>query len=338
MARVTTNLLRYRIAIAAQEGADVEAVLRVADAPPGLMEGDPEHVDEYVERRVWSAIIAETGREDIGLVCGVRFPTQAISMLGYVMANAPTVRAAIEKCCTYQRVIGDTMGLVIDRDADTSTVWIEQWSDWHDTLRFTVDMIMAGVTSWASANAIEVVKPLRVGFHYQRPADTGPYDELFSPALVSFGSEVSYLIFANDSLDQPIIGASGEMYGFFEEKVRRLLNDFEGRDTYAFKTRQRILAALKGTTPNVDLVASELAVSSRKLQQKLTEEGTSFSRLLSETRRDLAKQHLQEGEVGNDEIAYLLGYSEVSVFSRSFKKWTGTTPGEFRTQATVSSP
>ncbi len=330
MARLNTDLLRYRIAIAAQEGADMAAILISAGAPPGLMDGDPAYVDELVERRVWSAIVEATGRDDIGLLCGIRFPTQSINMLGYVMANAPTVRVAIEKCCAYQRVISDTMGLVIDKGPDTSTVWIEQWSEWDDTLRYTVDLVMAAVTSWASANAPEQIKPLRVGFHYQHPTNVDPYTRLFAPAAVLFGTDVSYQIYTNDALDQPVIGASGEMFGFFEEKVQSLIADYEGRDTYSFRVRQRILTALKGAAPNVDIVASELAVSVRSLQQKLAEEWSSFSTILNETRRDLAMQFLKDNEVGNDEIAYLLGYSEVSVFSRSFKKWTGMTPSAYK--------
>ena len=77
-------------------------------------------------------------------------------------------------------------------------------------------------------------------------------------------------------------------------------------------------------------MAAELAVSVRKLQQKLSDEDTSYSGVLTDARRDLAEEFLKAGEVGNDEIAYLLGYSEVSAFSRSFKRWTGQTPSEFR--------
>ena len=332
MAQLSTDLLRYRIGIAAQEGADVDAILRRSDAPPGLMDGQPPYVDAQVEDRVWGAIVAETGREDIGLICGIRFPTQAISMLGYVMANAPTMRIAIEKCCAYQRVIGDTLGYVIDKGPDTSTIWIERWCDWHDRLRYTIDVMMAAVPSWASANAPGPIRPLRVGFHYERPFDTAPYDALFAPAPVTFGADVSHQVYDNEVLDQPVIGASGEMFSYFEDKVQRLLDDREGRNTFSYKTRQRILAAMKGATPSVDRVASELAVSVRKLQQKLSEEGTSFSAILNDARRDLAMQYLKENEVGNAEIAYLLGYSEVSVFSRSFKKWTGMTPSEYKAQ------
>lgn len=332
MARLQTDLIRYRIGIAAQEGASPADILNTAKAPASLMEGQPPYVDETVERQVWRAIVHHTGREDIGLICGNRFPTQVISLLGYVMANAPTMRIAVEKCCTYQRAIGDTMGMAIEKGPDTSTIRLEQWSDWHDTLRYSVDMMMAAIPSWASANAPEPIRPLRVGFRYERPADTSPYEVIFAPAPVSFGTPESYQIYENAALDQPVIGANAEMFKYFEGKSKNLLNDYEGRNTYTFKTRQRIVSALQGITPGIEGVASELAVSVRKLQAELTAEGTSFSTLLNDVRRDLAKQYLKEKEVSKAEIAYLLGYSEVSVFSRSFKKWTGLTPSEYENQ------
>ena len=329
MARLSTDIIRFRIAIAAQEGATPADVLKVAELPCTLMEDGPPYVDAAVERRVWRAIVALTGRDDIGLVCGERMPTQAISLIGYVMANAPTMRVAMDKVCAYQRIIGDTMGHAVKKGARTSTISVEQWSDWHDELRYTLDMMMAVVPSWGSANAAAPRRPLRVGFRYERPADVAPYEAFFAPAPVAFGEPQSYLVYENEALDQPVIGASAQMFGYFDEKARTLLDEYEARDTFAFKTRRCILEALKGATPAIDTVALELAVSVRKLQGALAEEGTSFSSLLNETRRDLAKGYLAEGQVDKAEIAYLLGYSEVSVFSRSFKKWTGLTPSEF---------
>lgn len=330
MSRLSSNIIAFRIAIAAQEGADIPAILNASGAPPGVMRGDPPYVDLQTERNVWRAIVEATGREDIGLVCGQRFPTQANGMLGYVMANAPTIRIAIEKCCAYQRVIGDSMGMVCDRGPDTTRIWIEQWSPWDDTLRYTVDLFMAAIMSWASANAPLPLRPLRVGFRYERPTDVSPYENLFAPAPVAFGTDDSFQIYENEALDQPVIGASQDVFAMFEEKVQRTLGNLDRGDTWAFRTRQRILEALKGEAPSIERVASELAVSVRKLQQRLSDEHTSYSGVLTDARRDLAEEFLKAGEVGNDEIAYLLGYSEVSVFSRSFKKWTGQTPSDFR--------
>jgi len=334
MALLLTDIVRYRLSIASQEGGDIPTILKLADAPHDLMADGPDYVDIALEQRIWAAIAQETGREDIGLVCGSRITTQMINMLGYVMANAPTLRIALDKCCAYQRVIGDSMGYVVEKGADTTTIWVDQWVPWNDGLRFTLDMVMAAVPSWATANTPVPVQPIRIGFHYERPENALQYHTFFAPAPVTFGVGRSFQVYDNADLDQPIVGASSQMFGFFEDKVNRLLSDHEGWDTYTHKVRQNILAALQGTTPEIETVAGCLAVSVRKLQQKLAEEGTTFSGILSDARRDLARQYLKEGNVNNAEIAYLLGFSEVSVFSRSFKKWTGETPSAFKTRTT----
>ncbi|MCB1852922.1 MAG: AraC family transcriptional regulator ligand-binding domain-containing protein [Gammaproteobacteria bacterium] len=75
------------------------------------------------------AIAAQEGA-DIGLLCGQQFPTQVINMLGYVMANAPTIRVVMQKCCDYQRVIGDAMSMGMVHAEKTTMVWIDQWKFW----------------------------------------------------------------------------------------------------------------------------------------------------------------------------------------------------------------
>lgn len=330
MPRVSTGILAFRVAIAAQEGGDVATILRAADVPPGVMESNPPYVDLETERRVWIAMVEVTGRDDIGLVCGLRFPTQAMGVLGYAMANAPTLRVAVEKCCDYQRIMGDSMGMVCERGPTKTKIWIEQWTEWHEPLRHTVDCFMAAIMSWSSANTPAPAKPRSVAFHYERPADPAPHERVFAPAPVSFGAATSHQIYDNEVLDQPVIGANRETFYAFEEKVRRLAVRVDAAATWSDRVRQRILATLKGSTPTLDSVASELAVSPRSLQQRLAEESTSFSEILNEARTDLAKEFLKEGDIRNEEIAYLLGYSEESVFSRSFKKWTGRTPTQYR--------
>ena len=149
-------------------------------------------------------------------------------MLGYVMANAPTIRVAVEKCCAYQRLLGDAMGMVSERALNTTCISIEQWIPWHDTLRYTVDTFMATILSWTNANAPAPVCSLRVGFRYERPDDVSPYEALFAPAPVAFGADDSYQIYENSALDQPVIGASQDVFAVFEDKVQRLLSNLEG--------------------------------------------------------------------------------------------------------------
>lgn len=77
-------------------------------------------------------------------------------------------------------------------------------------------------------------------------------------------------------------------------------------------------------------LCDELGMSSRTLQHALKEEGQSYSELLAESRRDLALRYLRTSNLRNEEIAYLLGYSDPNSFYRAFVRWTGTTPSDVR--------
>ena len=253
-----------------------------------------------------------------------------MGILGYVCANAPTLHVAYEKSCQYARIMGDSMGSHIERGPKETRTWIEQWTEWHDPLRYTVDCFVAANVSWASANTPRPVRPKEIGFHYKKPDDTSAYERAFPTAEVKFDTDVSYQTYDNEDFDQPIIGANLDLFRDFEDRVQSVMSRIEKSRTWSERVRKAVVASLKGTTPTLQKIAGELAVSTRTLQLRLGEEGTSFSEVLTDARAELAKEFLKAGDVRNDEIAYLLGYSEESVFSRSFKRWTGRTPTEFR--------
>ena len=82
--------------------------------------------------------------------------------------------------------------------------------------------------------------------------------------------------------------------------------------------------------PRRETVAQALYLSERTLQRRLQEEGSSFQKLLDDTRRDLAVQYLCQPDLAPLAIAYLLGFADPSNFYRAFKRWFGVTPGEYR--------
>jgi AraC-like DNA-binding protein len=77
-------------------------------------------------------------------------------------------------------------------------------------------------------------------------------------------------------------------------------------------------------------VAKKLGISTRTLSRKLRDERVAFPEILEETRVALAKRYLVERDLPVSEIAWLLGYGEISSFTHAFKRWTGMTPREFR--------
>ena len=104
------------------------------------------------------------------------------------------------------------------------------------------------------------------------------------------------------------------------------------------QVRRQLTAQLSSGMANQESIANELHMSLRTLQRKLESEGTTFKRLLEETRKGLAIQYMAESHHSVNEITYLLGFSEASNFSRAFKRWTGQSPSAYREGLAYSTP
>ena len=94
-----------------------------------------------------------------------------------------------------------------------------------------------------------------------------------------------------------------------------------------------VLAGLPEREPVVATIAARLHMSARSLQRRLQSEGTSFAEVLSDLRRDMALRYLQDQRISIGEVAFLLGFLDVTAFHRAFKRWTGSTPAEYRRSA-----
>jgi AraC-like DNA-binding protein len=87
---------------------------------------------------------------------------------------------------------------------------------------------------------------------------------------------------------------------------------------------------LRDGDPKIARVAKKIAMSPRTLERRLKERGVFFKKLMDDTRRRFALSYLRDRKNSLTDVAFLLGYSELSAFNRAFKRWTGTTPLDFR--------
>jgi len=116
--------------------------------------------------------------------------------------------------------------------------------------------------------------------------------------------------------------------------LSRYLDDVLSRmprgDEFVEPVRKTIAQLMKDGGPKLARAAKTLGVSPRTLQRQLRTHGIDFKELVEDTRHRFALDYLKDRDNTLTEIAFLLGYSEVSAFNRAFKRWTGTTPMEYR--------
>jgi AraC-like DNA-binding protein len=171
--------------------------------------------------------------------------------------------------------------------------------------------------------------PLKVGFQYPQPEDVSAYHRLFRAPL-EFEQPINFVIFDAALLDQPFPKANPGLFAVLDRYIIELLKKLPRQENIVDSVRQEISDGLRGGDAGLEAIALRLSIAPRTLQRKLKEAGTSHQELLDEMRRELSIHYLQERQMAVCEVAFLLGFSETSAFHRAFKRWTGTTPGEFR--------
>ena len=174
------------------------------------------------------------------------------------------------------------------------------------------------------------IDPVRLDLTHSRPACGDEFERVFRSA-VEFNAVDNRLCFDRAVVETSLPTANPELARINDLAVIDYLARFD-RENTSMQVRTRIIELLPAGTPRQASIARELNISLRSMQRNLKLEGTSFNELLDNTRRELAMHYIRETHRHLGEIAYLLGFSEPSSFTRAFRRWTGVTPQQFREQ------
>lgn len=169
--------------------------------------------------------------------------------------------------------------------------------------------------------------PDSVQFMQPAPADTSDFRRVFRAPVV-FGQDADLIALQREALDHPVERSNPELRRLLD----RHLLDLKVTVSEAIEERVRkaIRSSLSRQDSSIEEVAAILVVAPRTLQRQLQQRGTSFSQLLEEVRASAARRHLTESQLSLTQLAAILGYSELSAFSRAFHRWHGQSPQQWQ--------
>jgi AraC-like DNA-binding protein len=174
------------------------------------------------------------------------------------------------------------------------------------------------------------VPVLRVGWPQSRLAadDARAYAYWFGAAVEEL--PLPTVVFAPEDAERPFLTANHGMWKFFEPALRQRLADLQSHASIVERVRSALLEALPGVALSMQAVCRKLGLSTRTLQRRLQEEGTSFQQTLDALRNSLAHHYLRNSSMSGAEISFLLGFEDPNSFVRAFQTWTGSTPQTVR--------
>jgi AraC-like DNA-binding protein len=196
-----------------------------------------------------------------------------------------------------------------------------------------IEFLFARFLAYGSRSVGHPTRPLRVEFTHPGPADTRIYEQTFRE--VRFDSDTNAMWMPASALGLPHCAPDRSLLPILTSYADVLLRQVSR--PHGFAERARAVIADDLLHSGADEIAHKLHVSTRTLQRRLYEEGTSHGDLVEEVRGEQAKLHLAaDPDLSISEIAFLLGFGHPNAFHKAFKRWTGMTPAHYREEAQSS--
>lgn len=262
-----------------------------------------------------------------GIRSGQNMHPSHLGALGFAWLASSTLRTALKRGQRFTRMAHEQIEIRIDEQPGSIRVSYRMHKQ-PTRPRLVSDGQIAGVLTMCRVNFGNALEPVEVTLKRQRPADPTPWHDFFGPNIL-FGQESNSITFSAEDADRKLTSANAEMARLHEDVIRRYLLKMD-RDNIVNRTRLRIMEQLPSGGVTEEDTASALNVSTSTLKRRLREHGETFRSLLNQVRADLAQRYLENRDYTVTEIAFLLGYTDTSAFSRAFKTWFGHPPTQAR--------
>ena len=316
-----------------KRGADPAAILGRAELAAEDLT-DPERRVPLIRFLELLEICAdELGDPHFGLRFGTQYDPRHAGVVGNLALASRTVRAALQTIARYLPTMVDSAVYRLDVEGgmafsysyyiDPLMMTYRQKNDWG--VAFVCNVIRHGLgePNWAPA---EVVLPQLAA--ESAAARRGRIGLL--RADVRSGHAWAGIRFDAAVLDRPMKTA--------DATIERLMRHYGDLQLAGLETQRDELARLRRIIAqlvvegdsSVECLAQSLNWSVRTLQRRLAARGLNYSDLLAQVRKTLALNLLENPSLGIAQIAYCLGYSEVSTFNHAFRRWVGQPPREYR--------
>jgi len=278
--------------------------------------------------RMMELAAAETGNDNFGLCYGQQFKPKMLGLIGGIALASPTLGAALVNVARWFPYHQQATHTAFTRQRDLMSLEyhiidgsiLERRHDAELTLGMLANIIRHCLgDNWA---------PEAVYFEHPKPPEWRQHARAFS-APVHFGQRTNALLFRDDRLQQRM--PQGDLHRT-NVLTNQLVTVSGGTGSLSLldHVKGEIRSRLPGGVPLVETISDTVGLQRWTLQRRLMAYGLSYSGTIDLVRRELAERHIRHPYVTVLEISDILGYSELSAFSRAFRRWFGDSPQKFR--------
>jgi AraC-like DNA-binding protein len=326
-------MTRLAYAHAKEAGIELEPLLKKAALTRHQIE-DPAARLRVRDQISFLNLAADALQDDLfGFHLAQPADLREMGVLYYVAASSEMMGEALQRAARYSLTVNEGMPLkyIDGRDVGITIdyIGVSRHLDRHQ-IEFLVTVLVRACWQLTGLRLV----PSRVSLTHRREGGCPEFSAFFG-CEVEFGAAVDEFAFASTINHMPVVSADPYLNKFlvsYFEEARRPIS----RGPFRSCVENGIVPLLPHGRARAGEIARRLGVSQRTLARRLSLEGLTFSDVLENLRSDLAERYLINDELSISQIAWLLGYQEVSAFTHAFKRWTGKTPREARSTGAAS--
>jgi AraC-like DNA-binding protein len=316
----------------ARLGLDACRIEREAGLASSELADPDRHLPAAKVYTMWEVADRLWKRPGLGLFAGHAVPIGAYEVLDYLLLASDTLGDGLTAFASYFAVATHTARYEITQEGELfacEMVWL-----------ITPAGVMFHLRDYSLSALIHRAfeasghRPMHVELAGPPLAPVSEYDKVFG-VPTTLRADRSAMVFSFGAWQAPQLHRDEFLQRTLRRHAEHLLSRSAAASgqTVGRRVRAELLRRVRVGLPPIEEVARTLGVGPRTLQRQLKEEGLCYATLAEEVRARLAGEYLNDPALTISEIAYLLGFSEPSAFSRAFRRWTGRSPQAFRSGA-----
>lgn len=302
----------------------------------GLDAEDLEDPDALISLNAVASLLenaaVETGDACLGLHFAQFLPPGASGLLGHLLMSAPTVRDAIGGVERYTGLVMSPISVTFEHKGGRGILeWKYPPTFSAPRLQFS-GLVVGAFVMRLQQNVGADLRPIAVEFEH-RPFECPQVVQRIFGSRVRFNRPHNRMVFDLKTLGRQAPGATPGLYGLISQLGDRMLEEQRQAADIVEQTRRLITARLRSGGTDLESIATAFGISPRALQGRLKRAGTTFEAEVTAARRQMAESYLRDTGLSMTEIAMLLGFSELSAFTRAVQRWFGVSPKAYRVKA-----
>jgi len=309
------------------KGFDLEATLDRVGIPGSALEDTTTRFPIGRFEALWQVASEATSDPAIALRVSTMVKANTLGIIGYLASASESGRNAFELVKDLTPLLWEDVECDLESDDEVAFIRCSTGGN-AQISRFTMEYAIGLTVTMSRVLGAGRSDPLEARFSYSAPAYADEYERILR-LPIRFDAGEDGVLFPISMMDSLNPSADAALRKLLERYAADQLSRIPTSARFPQRIRACVLSMLPLGNLTADTVAAHFSMSSRTLRRRLQDEATSYQEILDDVRAELASHYLTKEKRGIDEVAFLLGFSDPSSFTKAFRRWTGQTPADY---------